>query len=136
MTLRSVPQGGVTVGMMNAIQGTVLMLDGSSATGAKIGNAQGTYVAPTDFIITTKLDATNLAITLPDPAKLGMIGGDSIFIGNAQSGQTLSVYPPTGGSIDAGSANAAVTIAVGTTQTIYLVSAASGASTWLADGGS
>jgi hypothetical protein len=136
MTLRSIPQGGVTVGMMNAIQGTVLMLDGSSATGAKIGNAQGTYVAPTDFIIATKLDSTNLAITLPDPAKLGMTGGDSIFIGNAQSGQTLSVYPPTGGSIDGGSTNAAVTLSQGTTQTFYVVSAASGASTWLADGGS
>jgi hypothetical protein len=122
--------------MQNAVNGTVLMLDGSSATGAKIGNTQGTYVAPTDFIITTKLDATNLAITLPDPAKLGLTGGDSFFFGNAQSGQTLSIYPPTGGSIDGGSANAAATCAQGTTLTIYVVATTSGASTWLADGGS
>jgi hypothetical protein len=136
MTLRAIPQGGVPAGMMNAIQGTVQMLDGSASTGLSIGNAQGTYVLPTDFCITTKLDGSNKAVTLPDPAKLGMVPGDSIFIGNAQSGQTLSIYPPTGGTIDAGSANAAVTAAVGTSQTLYVVSAAAGASAWLADGGS
>lgn len=133
MTLRGIPQGGVPVGMQNAVNGTPTLMNLTSIGG---GNAQGAALVPSDLVIIGTAGASNLAVTLPDPNKYGGAFADSWLVINGQSGQTVNVFPPTGGNIDGTGANASVAVAQGATATFYLQSFTASSSVWIADGGS
>ncbi len=134
MPLRGLPQGGVPIGMMNAIQGTVSVV---SLITLAAGTSQNVVLFPSDFVIVTATNAGNSALTLPDPNKYGGVPGDQWVLAVGQVGGTaVSIFPPTGGTIDAASANAAVTAAAGTTATFILQSFTATTSVWIGDGGS
>lgn len=132
MTIFSQTQGTPT-GQVKACVGTPVVVNLTTQAG---GSGQNGYIASTDFQIVTTADTTNKVITLPDPNKYGGTAGDSFLIVNGQSGQTLSVFPPTGGNIDAAGANTAVTLGQGTTGTFYLASFTATTSVWINDAGS
>lgn len=135
MTLRGIPQGGVPAGMMNAIQGTPVLMNLTTLASGNSQNAANS-IMPSDLVLVGTADGTNKGITLPDPNKYGGAFCDSFLVINGQSGQTINVYPPTGGNIDGAGANTAATCAVGTTLTLYLQSFTSTTSVWVSDGGS
>jgi hypothetical protein len=132
MTLRAIPQGGVPVGQMNAIQGTVSTV---SLTALAAGNVQNSVIFPSDFVIVTAATGSFLAITLPDPNKYGGAPGDVFTIVNSASGQTLNVFPPTGGNISGAGANTASTLANNKVNNYYLVSFTATTSVWTVDAG-
>ncbi len=132
MTLRGSPYGGVPIGAMNAIQGTVTVLN---LTTLASGGAQGNGLMPSDFVIVTTADGTNKALTLPDPNKYGGTPGDIFTVVNSASGQTLSVFPPTGGNISALGANTASSLALNKVNSYYLVSFTATTSVWTVDAG-
>ena len=83
------------------------------------GNSQGTALAlPSDFNVFTTVASSTGAI-MPS----NCLPGDWFTIVN-HGASTLSVYPPTGGKIANGSANAAFSVAA--TKTAYFVSIGSG----------
>lgn len=126
MTIRSYPQG-TPIGTMNAITGTPALVNLTTAAG---GAGQNGYLVTTDLQIVTVADGTNKVLTLPDPNKyVGSLGDDFIVV-NSASGQTLSVFPPTGGNINAAGANTAVTIAQNKSAVFYLVSYTATTSVW------
>lgn len=135
MTLRGIPQGGVPIGMQNAVNGTVTVMN---LTSLATGNAQNAAnsLLPSDFVIVTVADGTNKGLTIPDPNKYGGAVGDAWLVTNGQSGQTINVYPPTGGNIDGAGNNTAATCAAGATLTLLLVSWTATTSVWIGDGGS
>jgi hypothetical protein len=80
------------------------------------GNSQGTALAaPSDFMVFTTVSASTGVIL---PANPGAQPGDYYTIVN-HGAQTLSVYPPSGGKIANGSANAAFSVL--STKTAFLV---------------
>lgn len=83
---------------------------GSFGTLAAAGNSQGTAAAiVTATVAVTGADSTK-GVLLPTPTVLGQ----EVTVVNTVSGQTLKVYPDsggTGGTINGGSANAAATLA-------------------------
>lgn len=131
MTLRGIPQG-VPVGMQNAVNGTPLVVNLTTIAG---GTNQNGYIATTDFQIVTTADGTNNSITLPDPNKYGGAIGDMFTVINSASGQTIKVFPPTGGNISAGGANTANNLLVNKANNYYLVSFTSTTSVWTVDAG-
>lgn len=131
MTIFSQPQGAAG-GQVKAAVGTPVVLNLTTQAG---GNSQNGFICPTDFCMVTTADASNKTLTLPDPNKYGGTAGDSFLILNGQSGQTISIFPPTGGNIDAAGSNTAVTQAVGTTITVYLASFTATTSVWIGDTG-
>lgn len=133
MTLRGIPQGGVPVGMQNAVNGSVSV---PSLIAVASGNAQNGFIAPSDFVIITTVNSSNTAITLPDPNKYGGAVGDSWYIAVGQVANSVLVFPPTGGAIDAAGTNNSITVAAGNTVTLILVTWTSTTSVWIADGGS
>jgi hypothetical protein len=133
MALRGIPQGGVPIGMMNAIAGTPSVV---SLTAQAAGNSQNGYIVPSDMVYVTAANGSNLTLTLPDPNKYGGAVGDQFQINNANSGQTLAVYPPTGGNIDGAGSNASVSISSNASGTFHLVSWTATTSVWFNDGGS
>jgi hypothetical protein len=133
MTLRGIPQGGVPVGMQNAVNGTVTLMN---LTTLATGTAQGGGLLPSDYVIVTTATGSNDAVTLPDPNKYGGAIGDNWLIAVGQVSSPVLVYPPTGGSIDAGSPNASLSVAAGNTATLILQAFTATTSTWIADGGS
>lgn len=135
MTLRGIPQGGVPVGMMNAVNGTPILLNLTTLASGNSQNAANS-IMPSDFVIIGTADGTNKGITLPDPNKYGGALGDSFLVLNGQTGQTINVFPPTGGNIDGAGSNTAATAAAGTSLTIYLQSFTATTSVWISDGGS
>lgn len=98
-----------------------------------LGGSQGGYLANSDYQIVTAADSTNKAITLWDPNKYGGTAGDLFIVANGQSGQTLNVFPPTGGAFNAGSANAALTVGQGVVIRFILVSWTPTTSVWIAN---
>ena len=126
MTLRAFPQG-TPAGTMNAITGTPAVVNLTTIAG---GGSQNGYIATTDLQIVTTADGTNKAITLPDPNKYGGTAGDDFIIVNSNSGQTLNIFPPTGGNINAAGSNTAVTVSANKSITIYLVSYTATTSVW------
>jgi len=130
MTLRGIPQG-LGVGQMNAIQGTVTVMTLTTLATGDSQNATGSVI-PSDFVIVTTADGTNKGITLPDPNKYGGTPGDCFTVVNSASGQTLDIFPPTGGNISAAGANTASTLVVNKTKAFYLVSFTSTTSVWVA----
>lgn len=133
MTIFSQSQGAAP-GQVKAAVGTPAVLN---LTTVLSGGSQGSLVAPTDFCLVTGTDATNKALTLPDPNKYGGTAGDSfLFVVGQVGGTALSIFPPSGGNIDGAGANTAVTAAAGTTATLYLQSFTATTSVWISDAGS
>jgi|SRR5579862_5028826 len=132
MTIFSQPQGAAP-GQVKACVGTPVVVN---LTTAVSGNSQNSYLVPTDFVIVATADSSNKGVTIPDPNKYGGTPGDSFLVINGQSGQTINVFPPTGGNIDAAGSNTAITVAVGTTATVYLQSFTATTSVWISDAGS
>lgn len=133
MTLRGIPQG-VAVGQMNAIQGTPATMNLTTLASGNSQNAAGSLV-PSDFVIISTADGTNKGITLPDPNKYGGAAGDVFTVVNAASGQTISVFPPTGGNISGAGANTANSLVNNKVNNYYLVSFTSTTSVWTVDAG-
>lgn len=133
MVLRAIPQGGVPIGMQNAVNGTVTVMN---LTALASGSTQNSLILPSDFVIVTTATGANVALTLPDPNKYGGAAGDQWFVAVGQVGASVNIFPPTGGSIDAASANASVAIAAGNTANFILQAFTATTSTWIADGGS
>lgn len=122
---------GNSVGNQNAVLGYVTAVD-LTATGVASGTAQNGYKAPTDVIVVTKADGSNTAVTLPDPFLQNWNVGDYYHVVNGTS-QALVVFPPTGGAINAASANASCALPAATTTLnasgkYYITVVASGAS--------
>lgn len=132
MTIFAFPQGTPTA-QIKACVGSPAVVN---LTTLALGGSQNGYVASTDYQIVSTADATNKAITIWDPNKYGGTAGDSFLIVNGQSGQTLNVFPPTGGNIDAAGSNTAVTVGQGATATIILQSFTATTSVWISDAGS
>ena len=80
-----------------------------TATGA----SQGSLSLPSDFVVYTTSTLNN-GPTLPTTTS----SGDSFVIGNATA-NSINVWPPTGGSIGSGSANAALAVPAGKTGVFY-----------------
>lgn len=80
-----------------------------TATGA----SQGSLTLPSDFVAYTTSTASN-GPTLPSTAG----AGDSYLIAN-NTANSINVWPPTGGSIGSGSANAALAVAAGKSAVFY-----------------
>ena len=80
-----------------------------TATGA----SQGSLALPSDFVVYTTSTLNN-GPTLPATTS----SGDSFVIGNATA-NSINVWPPTGGSIGSGSANAALAVPAGKTGVFY-----------------
>lgn len=83
------------------------------------GNSQGTALAlPSDFNVFSTVAASTGAIL---PATGGQYQlTDTIIVVN-HGASTLTVYPPTGGTIGTGSANAGVSVAAGKTAWFLVV---------------
>lgn len=91
-----------------------------SATAA--GNSQGTALAlPSDFVVFTTVAASTGTILPATGPQCNL--GDSFIVVN-HGANTLSVYPPSGGKIANGSANAAFSVAA--SKTAYFTSIGGG----------
>lgn len=132
MTVYGFPQGN-PIAALKACNGTPAVINLTTIAG---GASQNGYVATTDYQIVITADGTNKSVTLPDPNKYGGTPGDTWAIWNGQSGQTLLVFPPTGGNIDGAGANTSVNLSQGATLTCCLVSFTATTSVWIGDGGS
>ncbi len=126
MTIFGFPQGSAP-GQIKAAAGTPVVVNLTTIAG---GASQNGYIVSSDLQLVTTADGTNKVLTLPDPNKYGGTPGDSFEIINSASGQTLSVYPPTGGNINAAGANTAVSIVVNKAAIFYLVSYTATTSVW------
>ena len=121
--------GGNSVGSFQAIAGTPTVLNLTAIAGGANQNGVGAIVG-SDVSIVTVADGTNLAVTLPDPAKYGGTPGDLFTVVNAATGQTLKVFPPTGGNISGAGANTAISISTSKTTEIRLASFTATTSVW------
>ena len=119
--------GGIPVGSFDNLAGTPNVI---SLTAQAAGNSQNGFIAPSDYILVTAATAGNLSVTLPDPNKYGGTPGDLFTVVNGASGQTLNVFPPTGGNISGAGANTAATIANNKTSQFRLVSYTATTSVW------
>ena len=121
-------------------QGTVKACVGNPSvlnlTTLVAGSTQNSLVMPSDYCIVTTSDASNKSLTLPDPNKYGGTAGDTFLVAAGQVGTTLTIFPPTGGAIDAAGANASVNVTAGTTATFILQAYTATTSTWIGDSGS
>lgn len=90
--------------MANAIKLGLANVD-SVASLAAAGTTQGAGTALTGSInVVSSADASNVAVKLPSQQ-------EAPILCRATSADGLSVFPPTGGAINGGSANAAVALA-------------------------
>ena len=80
-----------------------------TATGA----SQGALALPTDFVVYTTSTLNN-GPTLPTTAGTG----DSFVVVN-NTANSINVWPPTGGAIGTGSANAALAVGAGKSAVFY-----------------
>lgn len=94
------------------------------------GTAQSGYVAESDSIMVNNANGSNTAITIPDPSKTGFGLNDFYeFVNNTT--QACVIYPPSGGKINNGSANASVALAASKAVRVYVTSATSGSTTFI-----
>lgn len=128
MPLYALP-GGNSVQSFQAIAGTPKVVNLTTIAGGGSQNGTGT-IMDTDLWLVPTADGTNLAVTLPDPAKYGGTAGDLFTVVNAGSGQTLKLYPPTGGNISGAGANTNISITTNKTTQVRLVSYTSTTSVW------
>lgn len=120
---------GTPVGQMNAIAGTPIQYNLTTIAGGGAQNGVGTILSG-DLAIITVADGTNLAVTLPDPNKYGGTSGDWFEVVNANSGQTIKVFPPTGGNISGAGANTNISISNNKATKIRLISFTATTSVW------
>jgi hypothetical protein len=93
---------------------------------AGTGQSDATLV-PSDFSIFTSTTGSNFGARLP--ASSGNVAQSTdIYVLVNHCGQNMKVYPPTGGTIANGSANAAFTVTNSKTATFYCL----GAGNWAA----
>lgn len=111
------------------------VIAGSIATGlTALGTTQANAAVCEGAInlFSTVAAGTGVVLGAPIPATIGspvaaqhalsiLSAGDSVMVIN-QGANTLNVYPPVGGKIDNGTANAAVTIAVNTAKRFTFIS--------------
>lgn len=85
----------------------------TSASVAANGIIQSTATLITSISnMITSADASNNAIRLPSAAELGYpVEGRQFFIHNKNTGQALSVFPPSGGNINNSATNVAIVVA-------------------------
>jgi hypothetical protein len=121
--------GGNSVGNMQAIAGTPQVINLTTIAGGGSQNGTGTIMS-SDYWIVNTADATNLAVTLPDPNKYGGTAGDTFTLVNGASGQTLKLYPPTGGNISGAGSNTNISITTSKTTQVRLVSYTATTSVW------
>lgn len=134
MTLRGIPQGGVSIGMMNATSGSPTTMNLTTLATGNSQNAANSLL-PSDFVAITTADGTNKGVTLPDPNKYGGTFGDVWTVLNSNSGQNISVFPPTGGNISNAGANTANTLTNNKVNNYYLISFTATSSVWTVDAG-
>lgn len=126
MPSRSYPAGN-SVGSDAANMGIVT---GVSLITKASGTAQSGYIAESDMIVVTAANGSNTAITLPDPALTGYGLGDWYdFINNTT--QACVIFPPSGGKINNGSANASVALAASKSVRVYVTGVTSGSTTFI-----
>lgn len=90
----------------------------ANAGAVALGNSQGTAYALSACVTRFGTVAASTGAILPVGA-----GGDDYIVTNFGA-NTLNIFPPVGGTIDNGSANAAVTIAANGTKWFTCVDAA------------
>lgn len=96
-----------------------LVIDSISAAVSAAGTAQGTATALVSNINNvTVVTAAAAGVRLPTA-----VAGMRILIRNSDSADTLNIYPATGGTINALSANAAFTLAAGSTTELMATTA-------------
>ena len=98
---------------------TAAAVNGSVATGIVAGATQtqaGATALPAASNVIGTVGKTNDGVILPVAA-----AGDTVFVRNGGA-NTAKIYPPVGGAINGGSANAAVTIAAGASTTFVYTS--------------
>lgn len=93
-----------------------------TATVAAAGLTQGTATAIVKQINNVTVGTTNFGVILP--IAFGDVVTSPVIIRNTNGGSNnLKVYPPTGGTIDGGSANAAIDVAAGIQVILYATAA-------------
>lgn len=117
---------GNPIATTNALLGYVTSV---SLITAAATTAQNGFKAPSDVIIVTAANAGNTAITVPDPFLQNWNPGDFYDFINATT-QACVIFPPTGGVINGGSANASVPLAANKSVRVYIATVVSGASTF------
>jgi hypothetical protein len=107
MTVSALGTGTLTLGLStNTAVSHATYLANTVATGlTAAGNSQGTALALTSTVNVIGTAAASTGVILPTAA----IGAEIVVINRGAN--TLSVYPPTSGQIDAAGTNAAVTLA-------------------------
>ena len=121
--------GGIPVGSFDNVVGAPIIYNLTTIAGGGSQNGTGT-ILQSDYAIVSTADGTNLAVTLPDPNKYGGQAGDLFTVVNAASGQTLKVFPPTGGNISGTGSNTNISISNNKTTQIRLISFTSSTSVW------
>lgn len=92
-----------------------IVIDSISAAITAAGATQGTATALVSNINNVTVVATNAdGVILPTA-----VAGMRILVRNSDSADTLKIYPATGGTINALAANAAFTLAAGTTTELF-----------------
>lgn len=117
---------GNPIATTNALLGYVTSV---SLITAAATTAQNGYKAPSDLIIVTAANGSNTAVTAPDPFLQNWNPGDFYEFINGTS-QACVIFPPTGGAINGGSANASVPLAANKAVRLYITTVVSGASTF------
>lgn len=122
MTKATVSQTGIPANQAEAIGGKVVTgLTGAGATQATAS------ICPTDGnVFTTVAAGTGCILGAPSVGStLDLLNiGDEIYICN-YGANALSVYPPTGGNINNGTTNAAISLATNTCARFKKVTATS-----------
>lgn len=131
MPLRNYPRGIGGPAQVSAYMGH---LDSISLVTKASGTAQGGYVAQGDCVVVTAASASHTEVTLPDPFLQNGHVGDSYFFVNDTT-QACVIFPPTGGVINGGSANASCALAANKSVIVYVTSVASGASRFVTNTG-
>lgn len=121
--------GGNSSGSFQAIAGDPVVYNLTTIAGGGSQNGTGTILS-SDYAIISTADGTNLAVTLPDPNKYGGTPGDLFTIVNAASGQTIKVFPPTGGNISGTGSNTNISITNNKTTQVRLISFTATTSVW------
>lgn len=127
MPSRSSPIGLGSTHSMNAALG---MPTSVSLTSKASGTAQNGYKAESDLIVVTAASASHTAVTLPEVSLCGCGVGDFFEFVNATT-QACVIFPPTGGIINNGSANASVALAASKSVRVYVTDATSGANKFI-----
>lgn len=97
---------GMPAGLAANVVGTV----NTSEAGAGSSNTDATLLSFDDFhIVSTGNNNTGVILPPGNGSGSGLSAGDTVSVVN-YTGNTLKVYPPLGGKLNNGSANAAISI--------------------------